>query len=469
MNPSLASALSEHGVRVPITNTNSGNDAPSWSSRNSRKRIHALAVHPSLPRVAYLELTEEAVSTSTAASTQASSNAAASNVGRGTSAKDGNNSQAIVTRQRLVIQQYSIGLTQFNNYIFDKSSGNATNNITLATLPLENLPSQINNFRQTKSKSSKITNQRLTLASLGQLQTITFLDREALFWQTARRRYGANTNLDSMGINGINGGGARGGDVVLRADSDFHLDNSVIIADDKGGMMGRGLCLGLQFTNVLVILRIRYGATTTNAVNTTCTILCCFEGQRNKSSGANIGRGAGGDGGVEMKVQYTPTSAAVPITSSIVVYGCSDGAMRFHNLAPSMLYASVAATNTAGGLSSIDSQSVDKLLPRHSRQSTIKSVRGPNGRNDPVVMILNVDPVYNEVMDHPRSVGGGESDPTTGSVTTISSDNATLFLHSRLLTVCGSGVAYVWDVYVMIDRSSGTLRELNVLPVSKAL
>ena len=461
INPSLASALSTHGGFVSSNNIHSSSGASSSSRSNSNSRsektnIQALAVHPSLPRVAYLELIGETVTSSNSASKSTSANANASKTGRGTaSAKDGNYSQTIMSRQRIVIQQYSTTITN--------------NNVILATLSLENLPSQINNFRHTKSKSSKITNQRLTLASLGQLLTITFLDRDALFWQTARRQYGANTNLDIFCSGSINGSGRNlgggGGDVVLRADSD---------ADDKAGLMGQGSCLGLQFTNILVILRIfdkqqHYGATSTIPTSADAfTIICCFEGQRNKSSSA-IGRGVRGSGnGGDMKVQYTPTSAVVPITNSIVVYGCSDGAMRFHNLVPSMLYSSVTAvTTTTGGTSSIDLPSVDKL-PKQNRQSTIKSVRGPNGRNDPVVLILNVDPTYNEVVDHsPRGSGGGGD--ANGGVATLTSDDPTLVLHSRLLTVCGSGVAYVWDVYVMIDRSSGALRDLNVLPVSRVL
>lgn len=467
MNPSLASALAKHGARIPSSTNSSGDgDAYNNITRNNKTNIQALTVHPSLPRVAYLESVEEVVSTSANANT-----AVASKTGRGSS-KDNNYSQTIVTRRRIVIQQYStITTTHNNNNNFYKSSNSNhanTNNHTqlIASLPLENLPIQINNFRQSKSKSSKITNQRLTLTSLGMLQTITFLDREALFWQTSRRQYGTNTNLDSSfgGVSKSLGGGGGGGveEIVLRAESE----------DDKGGILGQGVCLGLQFTNILVILRIIFDKPPQNNADT-FIILCCFEGQR--SSKSSVGRGVGSGGG-EMKVQYTPTSAAIPITNSIVVYGCSDGAMRFHNLVPSMLYSVVSSPNTSGGLSSINTPSVE-MLPKHSRQSTIKSVRGPNGRNDPVVMILNVDPVYNEIVDHsPRGAaaaggggaGGGSSD-TTGSVATSASDDATLVLHSRLLTVCGSGVAYVWDVHMTMDRSSGALRVLNVLPVSRIL
>jgi hypothetical protein len=112
-----------------------------------------------------------------------------------------------------------------------------------------------------------------------------------------------------------------------------------------------------------------------------------------------------------------------------------------------------------------------------SRQSTIKSVRGPNGRNDPVVKILNVDPAYHHDDDdddddnegHRR--GGGDKSATTttiGDSSSSSSDARTLIMRSRILTACGSGVAFLWDVRVAIDRSSGSLRDLTVLPVSSS-
>ena len=52
MNASLASALAQHGAK-----NKSNNEPPTSGSRNTRKKIsiHALTVHPSLPRVAYLE------------------------------------------------------------------------------------------------------------------------------------------------------------------------------------------------------------------------------------------------------------------------------------------------------------------------------------------------------------------------------------------------------------------------------
>jgi hypothetical protein len=103
--------------------------------------------------------------------------------------------------------------------------------------------------------------------------------------------------------------------------------------------------------------------------------------------------------------------------------------------------------------------------------TTIKSVRGPNGRNDPVVHILNVDPAYyhdDDTDDGMKSTanGGGGDSTTNTNTTNITSDYRTLVMRSRIITVCGSGVAFLWDVRVSIDRSTGSLRDLTVLPVS---
>ena len=48
----------------------------------------------------------------------------------------------------------------------------------------------------------------------------------------------------------------------------------------------------------------------------------------------------------------------------------------------------------------------------------------------------------------------------------VGDGNGALSLRTRLVTVCASGVAYAWDVRYSVDRASGTLRDLNVLPVS---
>lgn len=454
LNPSLASALALHGF--PNKNNAGTSSGANKGSRGRKKTsIHALAVHPSLPRVAYLE--EETVS-SPLPNNDVPTVSTSSKKNKGGSSPTAKATPQItsVKNQRLVIQQYH----KRNNH--NGSNTNNDNNKILAALPMENLPLQINKFRQPKSKGSKMTNQPITLASLGPLQSITFLDREGLFWQT-RRRHGALSNLE-MKLGDDN----REEEVVLRADADF---NNIDINNGNGGMMGLGLCLGLQFSRVLVIIRFTQPNNSSNKgiiAAQSFTVLCCLEGQRTHSS-------------KETKVQYTPTSSAIPISNSIVVYGCSDGAMRFHNLVPSMLCSAVEPKSSASSPSSnsgsvgSSSSSTKSSTKQATRQATIKSVRGPNGRNDPVVKIVNVDPAYNESSNH-SSRGGEAATPIGGiptqvgnGVVTASEDEGTLVLRSRLLTVCASGVGFLWDVHVMIDRSSGSLRDLNVLPVSYVL
>ncbi|KAL3765273.1 LOW QUALITY PROTEIN: hypothetical protein ACHAW5_000274 [Stephanodiscus triporus] len=131
------------------------------------------------------------------------------------------------------------------------------------------------------------------------------------------------------------------------------------------------------------------------------------------------------------------------MSSSVFVYGCSDGAMRFHDL----------GGGGGGGRASTTVRNGMGGNGGGGRQSTIKSVRGPNGRNDPVVTILDVDPAYDDDDDN-------DDDEYSRSV----SDDRTLAMRSRILTACGSGVAFLWEVRVAIDRSSGTLRDLTVMP-----
>jgi len=428
--------LSQHGV-IANTSQDVNNNNNSNTQKQKTSNIRALEVHPSLPQIAYLE--EELISTPNVPSP---TNKRSSRVSP-TSAAAANNStpQTAIKSQRLVIQQYNRHSASVSNYNNNNTGGNI-----LASISLNKLPSYINQYRQHKSKSYKITNSNFTLSSLGQLQSITFLDRNALFWYT-RRQYGSLSNLKESSCGGLEGELKQ--PIVLHADSDLNNVN---------GIMGKGLCLGLHFDNVLVVLQFNNTKIIAEEQDE-ITILCCLEGQRTSS-------------GKDLKVQYTPTSAFVPITNSIVVYGCSDGAMRFYNLVPSMLYSSKVDQHQGSGVVSSSPSSPTSTTSsigssKQTRQSTVKSVRGPNGRNDPVVKIINVDPLYNISTNSKQAslipTSQGSNDAETKS---DDQDDATLVLHSRLLTVCASGVAFLWDVHVMIDRATGALRDLNVLPVS---
>lgn len=395
VHPSLAAALTKHGADVDVSS-----QLQPQSGAGRKTSIKTLSIHPSLPRVAYL-------AEDTALDFGARNN---KNNKPGSTPQ-----QPIVTNSRLVIQK-------FNSHVGNIDSLASSQGNLIASLNMSELPQRINRFRQHKSKTSKISNQPFTLATLGSLKSITFLDRDALFWQT-RRKSGTQSNLDASNASGT----------VL----DVNANKC------HKGVMGQNLCLGLQFTSVIVILEID------DAQSDPFTVLGCLEGQRALTNN-----------GKDYVTQHVPSSAALPVTNSIIVYGCSDGAMRFHSLVPSMIYSSKSDTLSfieSSASSPIDESEVKSA--KNSRQATIKSVRGPNGRNDPVVKIVNVDPAYNDSYQNeqdtvPAHIGGGPAMSTA----------STLVLSSRLLTVCASGVSFLWQVDISIDRASGTLRDLNVLP-----
>jgi len=428
-------------LHSPNVDPRGTNGRQSSSSANTRKKtsVRALVMHPSLPRIAYMA--EETIVSG--GPSQPINQSKKNKSPRSGSAPSPSQQTTTVKHQHLIIQQFNRNHGFNENIIHNKNS-----NDILATLPMENLPLAINKFRQPKSKSSKVTQHPFTLASLGPLQSISFLDCAALFWAT-RRHYGSLSNLEraaSMMNREKN-------DIVLRADYD---PSNVAATGDYGGM-GYGLCLGLQFSRALVLVRFHNNPKASSPNNSTSEherfiVLCCLEGQRQTS-------------GKDTKVQYTPTSAPLPISNSVVVYGCSDGAMRFHNLVPSLLYSTkMDLVTTPLSSNSSSSSSVGKSS-KQTRQSTIKSVRGPNGRNDPVVQIVNVDPAY-----HASSHLRGDTTTAVGIPTQVGgeagneSDDVNLILRSRILTVCASGVAFLWDVHITLDRSSGALRDLNVLP-----
>ena len=117
-----------------------------------------------------------------------------------------------------------------------------------------------------------------------------------------------------------------------------------------------------------------------------------------------------------------PTSPAVPITASILAIGCADGTVRFYDMdrrdgGGSSSNSIKNATSSAGGAGTI-----------------IKSVRGPNGRTDPVVRVVNVN---SDSLSNPNSAGDDKA--------------------ARILTVCASGVAYLWEIFVSISTAADSL------------
>ncbi|KAL7469667.1 hypothetical protein ACHAXS_009923 [Conticribra weissflogii] len=472
MYTSLSSALSLHGARPIGASTATQRDgqnavSPASSATKSRppsttartktnSSIRALTIHPSLPRLAYL--TEETLSEVTSSTHGNKSKGSSSDKLPSTSVK--------TTRQQLIIQQFNRMYADGAAINFGNNCNNHENDVAkfasydqqnvLAALSMEKIPPPLNKFRQSKSKSSKLSSAPLTLATMGPLQSITFLDRDALFWET-RRKYGYMGNMDHSDCSSL----------VFQNDGPV-MHEDVAFGEGRGGM-GCGLCLGLQFTRVLVVLRFLSHCNRCSDSDS-FEILCCLEGQRNSTnSSTNL------QSSRESTVLYTPTSPILPISDSIFVYGCSDGAMRFHSLLPSMLYSSKVESLSNFSFSSSFGTSAGTMMKsaKQTRQATIKSVRGPNGRNDPVVKIVNVDPAAWENNDS-GTFGVGSHDgagarvafgeENLGGDATKVSDDTTLVLRSRLVTVCASGVAYVWDVTLEVDRASGSVKDLTVQP-----
>jgi hypothetical protein len=98
-----------------------------------------------------------------------------------------------------------------------------------------------------------------------------------------------------------------------------------------------------------------------------------------------------------------PTSKPIPILSTnLLAIGCSDGAMRFYSIC-------------------------DKKI--------VKSVRGPNGKLDPVVGIVAV---------HPWILNSNTLASSTflGNMETL-----------KIATICASGTAYIWELQVSFHTS----------------
>lgn len=318
----------------------------------------------------------------------------------------------------------------------------------LTCLPLEQLVLELNRYRSANKKPMKKGNinshqqqqQLLTLATMGPLQSILFLDDTSLFWNTRRVSGHSNNNNE------------RREEIISNADTHF---------DGVDGGLGGEYCLSLQFSRLLTIVRFSESSGGGGSSSFLLprnqwhfTVLCCLEGQQqNTKENKNP------------PSQYVPTSSLIPVTNSIVVYGCSDGAMRFHNIVPSLLYSS-RMDNASTMLSlntSLFSSGNGKLIGKSQRQATVKSVRGPNGRNDPIVKIVNVDPAYYSSMEKELEGVAAAAAAAAGDVRSLY-DSKTVMYHSRLLTACASGVGYLWDIHIRVDRSTGSVRDLSVDP-----
>ena len=101
-----------------------------------------------------------------------------------------------------------------------------------------------------------------------------------------------------------------------------------------------------------------------------------------------------------------PSSRPVPIAGSILAYGSFDGGIRFHDV---------------------------------SRRRQVKAVLGPSGRSNPVVRVLNANPLC--PARAARSASAAEP---------------------RIVSVCASGVAYLWRLELAME--AGEVTRFNVPP-----
>ena len=129
-----------------------------------------------------------------------------------------------------------------------------------------------------------------------------------------------------------------------------------------------------------------------------------------------------------------PTSNAIPILSTnLLAVGCADGAMRFYSLLEGKI---------------------------------CKSVRGPNGREDPVVKLLSIQGWDWDIACRGHFVARGKqrsSQPSTsdrghGDKSKDGFDTRLL----RIMTICASATAYLWELEVTMHIKTGSLEKFKI-------
>ena len=97
-----------------------------------------------------------------------------------------------------------------------------------------------------------------------------------------------------------------------------------------------------------------------------------------------------------------PSSYAIPISENLLAYGCYDGGIRFYNIL---------------------------------QHQQAKACLGPNGRTNPIVKMVNANPQQSHFSSRPR-----------------------------LISACVSGTAYLWELDISIDLSSGEINHFDIQP-----
>ena len=116
----------------------------------------------------------------------------------------------------------------------------------------------------------------------------------------------------------------------------------------------------------------------------------------------------------EKERKRQPSSFPIPISENIVAYGCYDGGIRFYDL---------------------------------HRRKQVKACLGPNGRGNPVVRVINASTTQS-------------NDTKMNTTGTISDEKHQL----RIISVCATGVAYLWAIDLAIHSESGEVLHFDIPP-----
>mmetsp|Transcript_15052 Transcript_15052/g.32642 ORF Transcript_15052/g.32642 Transcript_15052/m.32642 type:complete len:898 (-) Transcript_15052:175-2868(-) len=112
-----------------------------------------------------------------------------------------------------------------------------------------------------------------------------------------------------------------------------------------------------------------------------------------------------------------PSSFPIPISENILAYGCYDGGIRFYDII---------------------------------RRKQAKSALGPNGRGNPIVRVINA----NRTQSHNLSSLEVKNRRTVSCQTIL----------PRIISVCATGVAYLWELDLSIDLDNGEVLSFDIPP-----
>mmetsp|Transcript_33474 Transcript_33474/g.60303 ORF Transcript_33474/g.60303 Transcript_33474/m.60303 type:complete len:938 (+) Transcript_33474:84-2897(+) len=112
-----------------------------------------------------------------------------------------------------------------------------------------------------------------------------------------------------------------------------------------------------------------------------------------------------------------PSSYPVPISENILAYGCYDGGIRFYDIV---------------------------------RRKQAKSALGPNGRGNPIVRVINANRTQSSSVSHLNV----KRSRTAGCQTIL----------PRIISVCATGIAYLWELDLSIDLDNGEVLYFDIPP-----